>query len=151
MQKNINKVIAGKRSKVFGEMWENTFEYHAKRQGINVVKIPPGCKRLGKFKLIQIPSPFDYCLCWGGISAHVDTKMTDQTNFTFSMIVPHQLESLSKLESGGPAGYVINMNERVYFASAALLRSVQPKGHLDLNNAVDLGHKLNFNLQRIFA
>jgi hypothetical protein len=143
--------VAGKKSRNNGATFEFAFQSLCGVQGVNCVRIPDGCKQVGARKLIRVATPFDYCLCYQGRAAFVDTKTTDAMHFTHSMIKPHQLNSLRQLSPGGKAGYVLGMGDgNVYFADVSLLLDVQPGGRVALERAILLGERIAFDVRRIF-
>lgn len=142
--------IAGKRAKYAGDNFEAQFENLCAIQGISVVPIPDSCKQVAFNRIVRIRSPFDYCICYKQRSAHIDTKSSEKTNFTYSMIDQYQLVQLKKLSPGGPSGYVIAMGERVYFVDVSILLDVKKHTSIDFTKCKYLGNRLAFDCRGIF-
>lgn len=147
----LKRKVAGKRAKYAGVGFERVFESLCAIEGVGCVRIPDGCRQVGGGKMIRVPTPFDYCLCFGGRAAFVDTKTTESQTFAYSMITPHQLRSLAELSPGGRAGYVIGLGDgMVYFVDVALLMDVKTGGRVDFSRATLLGSRIAFDVRRIF-
>lgn len=145
-----NRRLAGKRAKYAGASFENQFENLCAIQNVTCVRIPDGCKTVGPNKMIRVSTPFDYVIGFNGKAGFIDTKVTLGDNFTFSMIKPHQLESLLSLAHCGVSGYIIGFGSDVYFANARLLRETQKHDHVDIKRAIHLGSRISFDVRRIF-
>jgi penicillin-binding protein-related factor A (putative recombinase) len=147
---NENRRFAGKRAKIHGDVFEKYFEQTCEIQGVECVRIPNGCRSLGAFKLVRVPTPFDYVLCYNQRSAFVDLKSIESGNLTYSKLTPHQLESLKRLSPGGVSGYVVNFSGEVYFIDISILLETKKGESVSLDYAKHLGHRTCMDIRRIF-
>lgn len=146
---NINKVIGGRRAKARGASFEHVFEQTCAIQGVDCLRVPDSCRRLGQFKLIPIASPFDFIIGCENKAAFIDTKCVEKGNFTFSQIKPHQLAAFEKMKRTGRAGYVIQFHKEVYFAPLSVLRQVQKGQSVDIESCLHLGDSFFFDVRKI--
>jgi penicillin-binding protein-related factor A (putative recombinase) len=147
---SVKRIMAGKKAKIAGDNFESLFENQCLVQSISVVAIPNSCKRVSRFKLIQIKSPFDFVLCYKKRAAFIDTKSTKQKTFSHSMIDQHQVRELSKLSPGGVSGYIIALLDKVYFVDVSILKETKPGSSVDFTRALYLGTRLGFDCRLIF-
>lgn len=99
-----------------GRHFENLFERLTGRAGLTIIRIPDGCRVVGKNKLIRVETPFDYIL----LSSHnnvafIDTKATDKKSFSLSENVfkRHQIRIMKEAnELGIAAGFVLFFREK---------------------------------------
>jgi len=115
-----------KNSKAIGTSFENIFYKLCKIQGIAITRIPDGCRRVSKFQIFQVKTPFDWVLSYCSKSAMIDTKTTQESTFPSSLIKDHQVSALLEHERAGVrAGYVIwfRTTQAVVFFPASVLWS----------------------------
>ncbi len=147
----IRKIHAGLLAKRNGQNFEAKFESLCRARGVNFVRIPDGCRRVGGNRLIRVQSPFDYCLCFNGKCAHIDTKSTKDNNFSYSKLNFQQLNSMAKLAGGGPAGYVARLgDDRVWFIPVEVAMETKPNSSVDIGRCIFLGCSALFNVRLIF-
>ena len=147
---NENRRIGGKRAKVAGDLFEKAFEQTCAIQKIECIRIPNGCRSLGAFKLVRVPTPMDYILCYNQRAAFVDLKSIKSGNLTHSKLTPHQISSLKRLSPGGVSGYVVNFSGSVYFIDVSILLETKKGDSVSLDYAKPLGHRATMDLRRIF-
>lgn len=134
--------------KRIGNSFESVFKNQALRQGWSVVRIPDGCLRINKNKIIPIKSPFDFVIGKDGVSVFLDCKTVEGDSFSFSKINPNQLKHLLFLhESKLQAGYLIyfRKSNRVLFSRAIDLVMVS-KNESIKDSGIPLGCISDFNL-----
>lgn len=142
-----------------GDGFENLFRAFCTRKGVQCLRIPNGARIVRTprgLKAIPIRSPFDWVLGFNGQAALIDSKSTGERTFSYSSIVPHQLEALEMLAPHVAAsGYVVyfRQSHKVIFMPTALLRSIGPRQgwnpERDLGG-VELGHVSLLDPRRIF-
>lgn len=140
-------------SKAIGNANEAMLDLLCKANGIYVVKIPDGCRRLGKNKLISVKSPFDRILARKGKAAFVDYKHTKNAKFSYSMINREQVNTLIGLECEGQiAGFLVyfEVHNRIIFFRASLMFNMTPGSSLHHMQGIDCGTQLRSNLIKIF-
>lgn len=147
---NFKRVVAGRKAKFFGQSFEWGFQHACEMNGVAIVRIPDSCKRVATNQIVQIKSPFDFCMAYKGRCAHVDTKTTQVENFSYSMIDQQQAGKLFTLSVGGPAGYVVGNDECVYFIGVARLMACYKGESIALKNCLCLGDRIKFNPAIIF-
>jgi len=131
--------LAGRRSQVNGEAFENLFRSALLWRGVQVIRFPSGAKWT-RGKLLPVPTPFDWILVdsYGSV-ALIDTKTTAGDRFGFAQVVPHQLRDLFEAHTRGAiAGYVIWFREsdRVAFFDAGQLHALKPRQSLGPDDAM---------------
>jgi len=129
------------RAKVAGAQWEALFESAAWRFGCKVIKIPSGCRWVGKNKIQPVTTPFDFCLIRKSVSVYLDTKTTLAGTFIYSDIDQQQVYWLSQCAAGGcKAGYVVEFRKlkRVVFFSVEQLAGLKPRSGLYPDDGVQL-------------
>ncbi len=144
---------AGWLAQKMGGAFENHFVARALMQGFQVTEIPDSCRQM-RNKIIRVPSPFDLIL-HGTIqgvkrSAFIDLKRTESKTFSYSKIIPHQLQALLATNKGGEAGYVVEMNGVVVFFDVEALHKLKPRESLKMGDGVLLGVKGHFDVMNIF-
>lgn len=152
MSKQENQ-IRGWKAKKEGKNWENVFENFCALQQVSCVRIPDGCRSLGKFRLVRVKSPFDYVLGYADKIACVDLKSFGKGNtITYSQMHPEQLLKLNTIGLHGIAGYVIYHREpdKVVFHDAHALIGVLPGGGLPWEIGLLLGSFFDFDIRKIF-
>lgn len=138
-------------AKRVGEFFEDIFQSSCMKNRIVCTRIPDGCRRIGPQRLIQVKTPWDFVITYGGKSAFIDTKTHDDKCFRHSFIEKHQVEEMVKhVFQGGIGGYVIWLREidSVFFMpAAALFRHMGERGSFTDShpNAIKLGPHLGFN------
>lgn len=156
------RVRGGAEAKAYGAAFESLFEKMCNLNGVAVTRIPDSCKRVydkqtRRTKLIQIKSPWDWVITYGGNTALIDTKTTQGETFTASMCVDHQIDELAAHNRlGGITGYVVWLRKfnLVYFLKTPLLLHLRNQGgsiepRLDAR-AVLLGN-YSFDVKPIFG
>ena len=142
-----NKSLIGLKKKVSGDQFEAQIGFMASRQGLKCKKIPEGCKRLPGGRIIPIKSPFDFILQSETMTFFIDAKSTINDRFNYSQIDQSQVFSLEYLKNNHSlCGYIINLNETVYFFSVDVLKSCKPGTSLSREDGTYLGTKTSFNL-----
>ncbi len=142
--------LAGKRAKIAGDNFESQFENLCAIQGVECVRVPNGCRSLGAHKLVRVTTPMDYILGYMKRAAFVDLKSIASGNLTHSKIVPHQLSSLIKLSRGGISGYIVAIENEVYFFDVAILKETKKGESVPLTYGKHLGNRSFFDCRRIF-
>lgn len=145
----IRRVLAGKKSKLNGQMFENLLESSAYRQGWEVIKIPDGCRQIGQGKMIRISSPFDFVMVKKGHCLFIDAKSCIAKSFGNSMITPHQVLKLSRVQACGfLSGYICNFSSlnKVVFFPASQLYGLKHMESLKPEMGVMIGDRENINL-----
>lgn len=147
---------AGKKAKDAGNYFESIFEFNCENQKISYVKIPTGSKIVrsrGRIIPVNIKTPFDYVIGKNGKAAFLDCKTIESGNFSYSMIVPHQLESLVKFENEGfKSGYLIfyrDVNKVVFFNSSQLSK-LSKRQSIDINSGMIIGDNLIIDVSELF-
>lgn len=123
-QRKANNKARGSRNKRSGTAFENLFYNECRRQKINIIRFPDGCKTIGTtfgFRLVRVKTPFDFILSLPGKCVFVDTKSCSGNNFNHSDIEEHQAVELLGLHADGHrSGYVVyfNKHKKVIFYNA---------------------------------
>ncbi len=108
---------------------------------------------------VLVPQPvrsqFDFVLACKGQCAFIDAKVTKNSTFSHSMMVPHQLYWLDLMRQQDMiAGYVIaferETDAKVSFMSVELLKSVQKRQSLRPEDGIVLGNMYEFSLLKLF-
>lgn len=137
-----------------GLQFENILQIHARQQGIHVEKMPLGARRIGREKLIQIKTNYDFCLIHNGVCVFIDAKSYDSDRFAYSSITPHQVHALTRLmRAGVQSGYVVwhRPSNCVVFYDALKLDLLQPGQSISPLNGVYLGTFENIALGTLFV
>lgn len=145
--------IRGAKAKREGSQFESLVERSAFHQAILPVRMPLGCRRVGRNKLFQIKTPFDFVLVYNGVSIFLDCKSYDSDRISHSQLTEHQITSLHDLEEHGVfAGYLVWFREvnTVGFATASQLVSLEPGKSLSCLSCLSLGTIEHFNLLFLF-
>lgn len=141
-------------SQNIGAIFESVFESQSISEGIATTRFPLGCKRIGKTKLIQIKTPWDWILSKNKRTALIDTKTTSGKVFRHSMIEPHQLGPLYDHEyHGALAGYVVEYRGSgivVFHSASNLLNRKSGPGSIHPEEGLLLGPMGGFRVARIF-
>lgn len=115
----------GSKQKAFGDLFEDLFfNLCARIPGMAITRFPDGCRVVGKNKLIRVKTPCDWILTYGGMTALIDTKTTENDSFPHGMIEKHQvMEMLKHSQAGARSGYVIWMRKTddIIFCSSLML------------------------------
>lgn len=151
---NLNKILGGKKAKHAGNVFEHWLSSCAQRQKFEVIRIPDGCKTLGKGRLIRIQSPFDFLLAKDREAIFLDTKSCAGKSFARSAITPHQAFALSRLEAQGfIAGYLIHFTtlNTVSFFSASHLLDLKLNESLKPEQGVIIGDSKEININLLLT
>lgn len=148
--------VIGLANRINGIRWEMYLQRQANREGAVLVQMPLGCKRVGKRKLVQIKTPFDFCLVKNGVAIFIDCKFfQDKKSIAYSDMTPHQVESLFELEKYGKAtsGYLIYFEsiDLVCFAKSSDLKAVKRRDSLRIEKMTQLGALETFKLAPLFS
>lgn len=141
--------LSGKIAQARGKSFEIRFQNVCKILGVEIQRIPDGCRQVGR-RIVRTKTPFDFVLAYKQRSAFIDVKTTKKNSFSFSEIVPHQLEALKKMSAGGVAGYIICFPEQIYFVDVAILSETKPGESINLIYANKLGNVHFFDIRKIF-
>jgi hypothetical protein len=95
-QELLQRKLRGLRSKRAGANFESWIASAARTAGHDIVRIPDGCKSIGK-RLIRFKAPFDFILSTKLGIVFFDAKHTSDDSIRLGAIRPHQVESLKKL------------------------------------------------------
>ena len=143
------------KSKVVGNLFEKLFFSSAVRQGMGVLRIEDGCKRVGgvgPVRLVPLKQACDYVLMSNGRPAFIDTKSfgSGQT-FPLANINKDQVFKINYMCGfGAYGGYVVWFRkiDKVVFFDAELLRIATEGIHWE--EGLYLGPIENINLERIY-
>lgn len=143
------KRIGGQEAQRNGDLFENLIMFFAKRSGYEFIKIPSGCKNLGK-KLIPVKSPFDFILVSKSQTIFCDAKSTKEENFSYSMIDQDQVRNLALLDNGlNKCGYLINFNGLIGFVYVDALKLVKPRTSISHGQCLPMGTIKEFNFNAL--
>lgn len=151
--KSFTRRIAGKKAQSIGKLWENILFSTAFRQGMLPIRINDGSKTVHG-RLIRVKNPFDFILI--GPNAQIcllDTKTSKADRYTYSMLTGHQVGILAQSEAMGiKAGYLVLFQgcNKVVFFKASVLKNLQSRESLGVDDGQCLGQESNFNLKLIF-
>lgn len=143
------------KSKVIGNIFEQLFFRSAATQGIGILRIPDGCKRIPSkmgVKMIPVKTPCDYVVMHEGKCLLVDTK-TQGGGQTFpkANINTNQVMSMNYMANHGAlGGYICWFREidRVIFYPSELLRLAESGLHWE--DGLYLGPIEEINIKLIF-
>lgn len=143
----------GQKAKSNGDRWEMIVFNTAMRQGFRAVRIPNGCRSLGKNNFARVKTPYDFYLCEAGVGIIAfDTKTTIGKTFSYSQLTHHQVLELRHLELClQRAGYLIHFqstNQIIWFTASQLTSLVSGKS-LKIEDGILLGKELDFDLRKI--
>jgi len=133
---------AGLKAKREGQNWERSFEINCTEADIRFIRIPDGCKQLGRFKLIRVKSPFDYLISYNGKTACIDLKSFGTgTRLTYSHINQNQLIALLNMRRDCLTGYVVFFRSvgKVVFYDSLLMNKLSKGESLEISQ----GHLLD--------
>lgn len=140
-------------NKRLGTAWEHTLHKLAQLNGWVSIKIPDGCRTIGKGRLIKTKSPFDFCLAKKGKVIFLDAKTNDHDTFRYSEVNKYQVTYLIALERTAQcaAGYIVyhRNHDKIVFYAAASLWNLRPESSLSFNDGIDLGSLSNLFLDRV--
>ena len=133
-------------SKIEGNAFEEILARAARFEGIAIIKIPDGARRVprpgGRPLLLPVKTPFDFFFAKNGKVAVVDAKTTSGSNFSYGMITVHQVLSLLDMENNGVrAGYIVYFRKvnQIVFLSATQLALLRPLQSLTPADGMNLG------------
>lgn len=117
-----------------GRQFELIFLKSGARQGIGILRIPDGCKRVGK-SLVPVKTPCDFILLMDGKCALIDTK-TQGSGHTFprANINLNQVSEMnSMVHYGALGGYVCWFRDinKVVFYNCEILSNTSEGLHSD--------------------
>lgn len=149
--------LAGARSKLFGEEFENMLRHPARRIGAVLVRMPDGCKmvrRGGSLITQRVKTPLDFILTRRDLGvAFFDAKSSGDNAFSYSSLTEHQVTALAELKAAGnAAGYLVYYRQidLAVWYDVALLQALRPRQSLKPEDGVNLGGLLSLQLDRIF-
>jgi len=151
--KNIDRQLAGWKAKFNGKNWERDFEVACAVASIACVRIPNGCRSIGRNRLVRVRSPFDYVLGYGARIACVDLKsFVAGKSLSHSQIDPGQLSHLLALSRDGIAGYIVYYKSTgdVVFYDAERLAGIKPRASLGIADGSSLGTVSDLDLHALF-
>lgn len=140
------------KSVIVGEIFEKLFYRAVTSLGMACVRIPNGCKTVGRNKLIRVKTPADYMVVSKGRFAMIDTK-TQGSGQTFpkANINSNQVFSMLYMKQHGAwGGYVCHFRDidKVVFFDAEVLRLADEGLHWE--DGLYLGPIEDMNLERIY-
>jgi hypothetical protein len=151
---NLKRMIAGKVAKRLGDQFETLLQNVAVSEGLESVRIPDGCKQLGKNKIKRVKTPFDFVFVKSQTEViFADAKTSNGQTFAFSELTPHQVEALVNLSKKGVfAGYIVYFRgiDKIVWFEALKLSALNPRESLKPTDGVLLGSRFNFNFRGIF-
>lgn len=145
----ISKILAGKKAKARGDIFENAFRAAAYRAYFKPIQIPMGAKFVGKDRMIRVRTPFDFVLIHRKGTVFLDTKISLKKTFSYTQCTPHQVAELMEIERlGHLAGYVVYFSElnRIVFFHSHKLTRLQLGMSLRPEDGEDLGSLQTLNL-----
>lgn len=122
-----------------GKQFEQIFSHVASNAGLTVVRIPDGCRVVGRNKLIRVKSPFDYILAKPGKVAFIDTKTFAANRCAINnpkLFEPHQIGTLSRFcELGIQSGFLIwfRKSDELGFIDADFLQKNLNEGYKSIS------------------
>lgn len=149
--------IGGFKAKQAGDYFESLFSFFAIKAKATVIKLPDGCKRVfynGKIKLLPMQTPFDYILAKNGKTIFLDCKTIEDSNFSFSKLTTHQVDSLFSLEKKEVlSGYLIYYRKvnKIIFYKASVLKKLKPRESLKEQDGLVLGNNQSIDLDLLFT
>ncbi len=144
--------IAGKKAKVYGQLFETILSNYCLRNCIKFEQIPSGCKWIGK-RPIPTKTPFDFIASKNKTVLLFDAKTVNTVSFSKSACTEHQVKSLYGFElSGLTAGYIVWFRpcDSVVFFKASQLMQLLPRSSLKVIDGLLLGSRLSLNLEILF-
>lgn len=147
-------VRRGRQNRIKGIQFENILVFHARHQGIHVIQMPLACKRIGRTRLIQIKSPFDFTLISKGISVYIDCKSIAGPSLSYSNLTPHQVHALETVyDAGCQAGYLcyFTAHKAIVFFDAKQLCSLTHRTSLRPEEGIYLGTIEDLHLGNLFV
>lgn len=142
----MSRRLGGRLAQSHGAGFERVFMQMCAMHRVGCVQIPAGCRTAGK-RLVRVKSPCDYVISYANVRTVIDCKSLEGGNFTFSHVVPHQLNTFRTLQSGG---YVLRLKDQVYFIPWQVLDKLKPRDSVNLEDCVHLGKEYIFNPRLIF-
>lgn len=153
-----NRIWGGRRAKAVGDQWQGVLERRAIREEILMLRIPDGCRQIGKDKLIRTRSPLDYVMFKEGRTVCFDAKTINSDVITYSNLhssesTKHQLQTCLHISTKGVrAGLIIwfRLSNYVSFIDAQLLNVIQPREGIKYDAGLILGKWEDFKLSPLF-
>lgn len=139
--------------------FENIVLGCAQRSGFVCLRIPNGCRTVGK-KIVRTKSPFDFVASMKTGSGmfpektiFFDAKTTELQKFPAAKITDHQLVHLLQLERAGyNAGYLVrfeSLNESIFFPAKVLDDHRISRAAIHPFSGIKLGSANDFRLTEI--
>lgn len=125
--KDFSRRAAGMKAKINGEIFEKKIIATAFKKGWHIVRIPDGCRVVGKNTIIRVKSPFDFFMVKDGVAIFFDAKKTELDRFPHNKINQAQLTNLYQISNNKfKAGYIIEFGDgEVKFADAVKLKELK--------------------------
>lgn len=151
--------MAGLRAKTRGTQFETLIENCARIAGWQPLRIPDGCRQMGKKKMIRVKSPFDFILAKAGqfrtSTLLFDAKHTSENKYYTKSKNDHQIAHLLRFGSipSYACGYVVNYEKHgcVVFHTVNSIAKARNDGHgLAHTDGVLIGSKYSINFDQIF-
>lgn len=144
--------LTGPQNRVIGQSFEDFLELQCRMKSVLFIKMPLGCRRVGKNRLIPISTPFDYTIIKDGVAAFLDCKSFTGSRVSHSMLTEHQVSSLYRIqEKGCRAGYIVWHRDinRVVFYSAEIMFKLRRGESLGPDDGLILGPCESFSIERL--
>ena len=148
----MNKILAGKKAKSYGDVWEDMFRKVNEINGYRVVEFPDGARTIHTAqgaKTIRQKIAFDFLVNVGPKVFAIDTKTVMGATFPHSSIRPHQVNDMYKLEGPISTGYVVwyRKLDLVIFHNVKSLDSLKYGKSLKPEDGIKLGKSFQFDLK----
>ena len=141
------------KAKHAGNQFEALFERACQRQGLGILRIADGCRRLTQKKLIPVKQPCDWILAWNNKMALIDTKTLGYGNFTASHVNHNQVDKMAVMSQFGVIGGFITWfrdKNKLSFFSVDQLHNLEPESSLKPEDGIDLGQIEDPQIKKIF-
>lgn len=151
--RSFSKIMAGKRSKHEGDLFEMQLKMQSKAHGWKVIQIPMGAKMLNAHKLIRVQTPFDFVFVKRGKALFADAKSFQKPTISFSDLTHHQIENLFHVEQHGfKAGYIVNFRklDQIRFYPASMLLELKQRSSYGHEDGFLMGSVQNISLDCLF-
>jgi Holliday junction resolvase len=142
------RVALGREAKRLGKEFEKRLEEVANLQGVSCVRLPDGCRQLGK-KIIRVKSPFDFILGFRLRAGFIDTKSTKERSLSIRAMPPHQVKAMLSLSRDSRAGFLIAFR---FYDTVRFFPIIEAskRGKMRYDEGLDLGSLKDFDLKKIF-
>ena len=145
-----NRKAGGLEAKRQGAAFESRMIVMAKANGIQIVRLPDGCKQVGPTRLIRVKSPFDFLMSHNGRMAAIDTKSTKTKSVAVASIPSHQVDAMKRVAGSATAGFVVWFREQDSVEFFSIGYAVESE-RLRVGEGMKLGSGSDFNLAAIFV